>query len=44
MRSRRFEDRVKCRDVYNVTISDQWPAEGFDLDIEYPIVVEELAA
>ena len=33
-----------CRDVYNVTISDQWPAEGFDLDIEYPIVVEELAA
>ena len=35
---------LRVRDVYNVTISDQWPAEGFDLDIEYPIVIEELAA
>ena len=33
-----------CRDVYNVTITDQWPAEGFDIDVEFPIVIDELAA
>jgi hypothetical protein len=36
--------RIMNRDVYNVTISDQWPAQGFDIDVEFPIVVEELAA
>jgi len=30
--------------VYNVTISDQWPAEGFDIDVEFPIIIEELEA
>lgn len=30
--------------MYNVTINDQWPAEGFDIDVEFPIVIEELAA
>ena len=33
-----------CRTVYNVTISDQWPAEGFDIDVEFPIIIEELEA
>ena len=28
------------RDVYNVTITDQWPAEGFELDVEFPIVID----
>ena len=32
------------RDVYNVTITDQWPSEGFELDVEFPIVIDELAA
>ena len=32
------------RDVFNVTITDQWPAEGFDIDVEFPIVIDELAA
>ena len=32
------------RDVYNVTITDQWPEEGFDIDVEFPIVIEELPA
>ena len=30
--------------MYNVTINDQWPQEGFDLDVEYPIVISELPA
>ena len=32
------------RDVYNVTITDQWPAEGFEIDVEFPIVIDELPA
>ena len=32
------------RDVYNVTITDQWPEEGFDIDVEFPIEIEELPA
>ena len=32
------------RDVYNVTITDQWPEEGFELDVEFPIVIDELPA
>lgn len=36
--------RVTNRMAYNVTISDQWPAEGFEIDVEFPIVIEELAA
>lgn len=32
------------RDVYNVTITDQWPQEGFDIDVEFPIEIEELPA
>ena len=35
---------VTSRTVYNVTISDQWPAEGFDIDVEFPIIIEELEA
>lgn len=35
---------VTNRTAYNVTISDQWPAEGFEIDVEFPIVIEELAA
>lgn len=35
---------IMFRDVYNVTITDQWPAEGFELDVEFPIVIDELAA
>ena len=27
-----------------MTINDQWPQEGFDLDVEYPIVISELPA
>ena len=38
------EKAFKSRDVYNITINDQWPQEGFDVDVEYPIIVEELAA
>ena len=34
---------VTNRTAYNVTISDQWPAEGFEIDVEFPIVIEELA-
>ena len=36
--------RITNRTAYNVTISDQWPAEGFEIDVEFPIVIEELAA
>ena len=32
------------RDGFNLTITDQWPAEGFDIDVEFPIVIDELAA
>ena len=32
------------RDVYNVTITDQWPTEGFEIDVEFPIVIDELPA
>ena len=35
---------IDSRDVYNVTISDQWPGEGFGIDVEFPIIVEELPA
>ena len=35
---------ITFRDVYNVTISDQWPTEGFDIDLEFPIVIDELPA
>ena len=35
---------LMVRDVFNVTITDQWPAEGFDIDVEFPIVIDELAA
>ncbi|OAO15395.1 hypothetical protein AV274_2882 [Blastocystis sp. ATCC 50177/Nand II] len=37
-------DNIGEEDVYNVTINDQWPQEGFDLDVEYPIVISELPA
>ena len=37
-------DNIGEEDVYNVTISDQWPGEGFDIDVEFPIIVEELPA
>ena len=35
---------LTVRDVYNVTITDQWPEEGFDIDVEFPIEIEELPA
>ena len=44
MRSTRWRGCFTSRDVYNVTINDQWPQEGFDLDVEYPIVISELPA
>ena len=37
-------DNIGEETAYNVTISDQWPAEGFEIDVEFPIVIEELAA
>ncbi|KAK8804165.1 hypothetical protein WA171_000257 [Blastocystis sp. BT1] len=37
-------DNIGEETVYNVTISDQWPAEGFDIDVEFPIIIEELEA
>ena len=30
--------------AYNVTINDQWPAEGFDHNGAYPIFIEEIPA
>ena len=39
-----FVGLLTGRDVYNVTITDQWPEEGFDIDVEFPIVIEELPA
>lgn len=44
VRSTRWRGWFTSRDVYNVTINDQWPQEGFDLDVEYPIVISELPA
>ena len=44
VRSTPWRTRLTDRDVYNVTINDQWPSEGFDLDVEFPIVIDEIPA
>ena len=40
----KFAEWIIGRYVYNVTITDQWPQEGFDIDVEFPIEIEELPA